>query len=163
MHKRKRFGFELIEVYVPASIRKKIKEVSEKKLIPMSRLVLFAIDNELDQEEPFRYDIPEPNVYVEYEYAIEAGRIIKFLENFKSGLSIDQIITMRREIGVQDKQKLINGLEELLNTGVAIKIKPRATYFRHPDDYRHICLSKFKKREASVYKSVSQMKARLKP
>jgi hypothetical protein len=108
--------------------------------IPITRLIAYAIDQELSKEKPFegfKYTLPVGET-VEYAYAEEASKILAYMKDTK-GLGIDQIISLRHDIGVPDVESLLFGLRECVEKEFleeflpAVKPNQKTDY---PKDYR---------------------------
>lgn len=128
--------FDVITVYVPKSLSYMLKSKSDEIAIPVSRLVLFAIDNELDVDTPFYYPCPDPtSPYVPFAYADEAGKILSFLSKFPSGTGRDTLMLCRRDIGIPSRTVFMLAYRELLDSGQVEEFHPKRTKFRYNRDY----------------------------
>lgn len=124
--------FQHVTGTVSADYIEILKKIAEQKGVPMSRLIAYAIDNELDAAEPFDYTCPRPTVqFVEYAYRDEAHKLYNFLCKFPEGASIDFINLSRRQIGIPNRQVVMLALRELLKTKLVFEttIKPRGKVF----------------------------------
>ena len=123
--KREDDPFVSVTAYIPKSLSLRLSMLSKEIGLPMSRLIGFAIDNELDTEKPFNYDCSLPtDDYVEYQYAGEAGKIINFLNLIPSGASIDMLMLCRRDIGIPDKFTFLRAMRELIEKDMVIAGAP---------------------------------------
>lgn len=130
-------AYESVRVYLPVSLSKRLKEISRMKGMPMSRLLAIAMDNELDQEEPFRYvcDIPDDD-YVEYEHAHAAGKLLEWLLKMPTGAGVDMMLLARRDIGIFSRESVLRGLRELIEKKMVEAIRPsRAKFGFFHEDY----------------------------
>lgn len=131
--------FEVIKVYIPRETFRILKGVSEEREIPVSRLAAIAIDNELDQNPSFNYPCEYPTEKAqEFAYADQAGEVMKYLENFPGGTSIDTLMLCRRDMGIESRAVLMNAVQELLDAGLIEQFKPLRTKFRYSKDYRRL-------------------------
>ena len=129
-------------VYFPQSIAAYLEEKSKASGVPISRLVVYAVDNELDAPVPFNYptDLPATE-YVQYAYADEAAKIAKFLSAFASGTGRDTLLVSRRDIGVPNADALLCGLRELIREGVVEEVTPpQSVKFKYPVGYKYVKL-----------------------
>jgi hypothetical protein len=115
-------------------------DLSVEMDLPISKLIAYALDNEMDCAEPFKYDVTIPDVpYREFEYADEASKLLKYLmKNFASGTGLDMLVLCRRDIGVPDKARLLLGYRELLKREMVEEFYPQHTKFRYGKNYRYI-------------------------
>jgi len=122
-----------------------LKQFSEVTMLPISRMVSFAIDNELDQRVPFHYPIEEPQTtFVPYAYSQEAMQVLQFLKRFNSGLSKDMLLLFRRSMGIPNKTVLLLALRELFQTGLVYESskKPTSNKFEYHPSYKWIRVKK---------------------
>lgn len=118
--------FVSVHVSMPKEQYETLKKASEERMLPLSRLVCYAIDNEIECQVPFNYPCEMPStVFIEDAYVDEAGRILAFLKRFGSGLSKDMIMLFRRTIGIQNKTVLMLALRELLESNMAVETANR--------------------------------------
>jgi hypothetical protein len=102
---------------------KRLIEIQKKMNIPISRLITIALENELNKEKPFTYDLTIPtDEFVEYAYIDEAGKIITFLMKYKKGLSLQFLALNRNEMGIPDIQTFLYAFRECLVKGFIIEI-----------------------------------------
>ena len=108
--------------------------------LPISRYVQIAIDNEMDQEKPFNYPLTWPEgVYLEDQYAHEATLIFTFLRKYSmKGISLMMLLLLRREVGIESREKVYRGYVELLNSGMVEEFYPKHSGFTFPRWYRKI-------------------------
>ena len=130
--------FEKFSLSLPADMLDILREKAADRRLPISRLIWYALDNEMDSQEPFNYDCPKPEtVFVQYSYTEEAKRIFEFLKRYPEGLNVDMIMLMRRRIGIPNKTILMLAIRELLATGMAVesRVAPKGKFFKdlHPD------------------------------
>lgn len=132
-------AFEVVKVYIPKGTHQLLKEASEDLETPMSRLMAIALDNELDADVPFNYPCPMPDApYVEYAYANEAGKIMRFLEHFPTGTSVDTLMLCRRDIGIESRAVFMLAYRELLEKNMIEDFKPTNTKFKYGPDYKRV-------------------------
>lgn len=128
-----------IKVYVTKETLEILKDHSAKRQLPVSRLVGYAIDNELDCNPPFNYpcDLPTGE-YQEYLHVAEARKILGFLEKLENGTSIDQLVMARRDYGVNDKETVLAAIRELFEKDFIEEFQPKTMFRNFSADYRHI-------------------------
>lgn len=101
----------------------KLKIIAEERLIPVSKLIAIAIDNELETERPFHFKtiIPEDPPYVEGEYMKEAVKIYNWMIRwFKGGLDVQQLLLCRRDIGIENVEAFLLGFRELIKKDMVV-------------------------------------------
>lgn len=124
--------FSKISLTLPADLNEILRKLAADRRLPISRLIWYALDNELESPNPFNYECPEPEtVFVQYAYSEEAKKIYDFLRKFPEGLNTDMIMLMRRQIGLPNKITLMLALRELLNTTLVVesKVPPKGRFF----------------------------------
>lgn len=144
-----------VKVYIPISLYTALKARSDKSGMPVSRLVCYAIDNELtNNPDPFSYPCPEPtNTFVEAAYTEEGGKIFRFLKKFGPH-GVDQLMMARRELGILDKLTFMLGLREILMRNTLVrKVYPSWTKYKYPPNYTVVATV-----ESSDEKRIEKMK-----
>ncbi len=136
--------FDQIAVFLPKQLARIVRETSERMGLPMSRLIGYAVDNELLAVQPFAFPCPLPmNTYVEHAYMEEAQRIYNYLLKFPNGLGRDQLVLCRHDLGIPNKETFLQGLRELFEREMIQEIKPPPrTKFVYPEGYKYIRLKK---------------------
>lgn len=117
---------------------------SAETMLPLSRLVAYAVDNERDSTTPFHYPCIDPQtVYVPHAYTEEAQKIHQFLTRFGGGLSRDNLVLFRRALGIANKSVILLAIRELLITKMVIEtsMKPPGQAFEFAVDMRWIRVS----------------------
>ena len=149
-------SFQSVTVYLSKSVYNILKAESDRTSLPLSRLVAYAVDNELDANEPFRYDtalLDKP--YAPDSYQNEAGKIYKFLEKIEKsavGIGRDLLMLARRDIGIMSKDEFLLGLRELYECEVIEEVKPsNKTFKKYDESYRLI-----KTRKVNAYELKKQ-------
>ncbi len=116
-----------------------LKGISDKIRMPISQMIAIAIDNELDAPKPFNYPIAMPeSEFVEGSYFDEAKKILDFLKKRRTGMDVETLILCRRDIGVEDRETLLLGLRELLNTSLVEEFFPRRLNSVYREGYTRI-------------------------
>lgn len=103
-----------IEVFLPRSLYGILKLTSVDRNIPMSRLAVMAIDNELDMDPAFNYPVELP-AGDSSQYLTEASKILKYLHLTPEGLAPSILMLNRRDIGVENKGDFLMGLKMLFD------------------------------------------------
>ncbi|MFM6930422.1 MAG: hypothetical protein ACKOX6_18305 [Bdellovibrio sp.] len=132
--------FAHFTIHVPKETAKVIKQISEERVLPISRVICYAIDNELDCPVPFNYETEFPDVISrEFEYAEEAAKILKFLMiHFqKSGTGLDMLVLCRRDMGIPSKERFLLGFRELLEKKMLETFYPNNAKFRYAKTYKY--------------------------
>ena len=128
--------------FIPKNTCAILREKSIELGLPISRLIAIAIDNELDQPEPFNYPVDLPDTYTEYLYAKECASILKCLQKAPTGLGRDMLVLARRDLGIADRAVLLVCLRELYDKGLAEEIRPlrpKFGYFHKAYRYVRAC------------------------
>lgn len=133
---KKESDYLSITVFISRKTMAILDELSKSKMLPKSRLISYAIENEMESKYPFHLDIPEPDPAVENEYAHEAKLIYEYLKRCPSGMGLDSLIMFRRDIGISDKKRLVGGYRELLNANMIEESWPRLHSFEFNRSYR---------------------------
>jgi hypothetical protein len=103
-----------VKVFTPVSIYEKLMSISEDRDAAMSRLIAYAIDNELDCEVPFNYEVTLPtHPRLEGAYPKQSNLIMDFLKQYPKGQPLDSLLLLRRDIGVESKDIFFDCLREL--------------------------------------------------
>lgn len=104
--------------------------------MPMSRLVCYAVDNELDAASPFNYPAEFPDTpFLEGAFASEAGKILSFIQKYGPH-GLDSLLLSRREIGILDRNALLHGARELLHSELCEMVSPVWSNFTFPKNYK---------------------------
>lgn len=135
--------FQSVKVYFPRSIYNLLKMHSEKMKVPLSRVVQYAVDNELDAPAPFVYPVEEAkNVFIPDAYAEEAQLLARFLVKFASGAGRDQLLLCRRDAGIANKETFMCALRELFEANVIEEVKVPGTvkFKKYHHEHRYVRL-----------------------
>lgn len=137
-----------IEAHFPKHTMAVLKSYSENHAIPISQLIMRAVDNELDQPEPFKYSVEFPEVtFVEGQYIDEARRIYEFLKTRETGFDRETLMASRRMMNLEDKTLFLLGLRELLNQKMLVEeYRPTKVLFAYDKNYRRIRVVPYDKR-----------------
>lgn len=136
--------FTGIKIFLPKEQFLALREFAENDGLPISALISYAIDNELETAQPFLYDVSDPNtVFVENAYIGEANKIIEFLKDFPQGLGRDKLLLFRKTIGIPDKLQLMLGLREGIKAGMLIQTTRKQSFnrFNYSEGYHFIRLA----------------------
>lgn len=107
--------YRKIATLLPSALAQRVIDIARDTRIPISRLVAYAIDNELDCKPPFNYPITMPTTdYVPNLYNKEALAIFNFLKQYPKGQPMDSMILLRRNYGIEERYKVMEGIRELL-------------------------------------------------
>ncbi len=132
--------FEVIKVYVPKALSTMLRGKAKSMGLPVSRLVSYAIDNELESS-AFNYPCPLPTVqYIDFAYVEEASRMYQYMTKFPSGAGRDQYMLCRFDMGIPDKNTFMLAFRELLQKEMIEERAPTRTKFKYPKDYKYVCL-----------------------
>jgi hypothetical protein len=129
-----------VSAYVSKSTYLFLRELSIQTSLPVSKLISFAIDNEMDAKIPFNYPCLEPtNEFIEGAYQAEALKISDYLKNFEGGADIETIMMHRRDIGIPDKNTLMLAVREMLKTGIfEYADPPYRQHYQYPPGHKFL-------------------------
>ena len=146
--------FEKVTAFIPKSISKILRHESLQQDLPMSRLLVIAVDNEIEKLNSFKLNLTMPtSEFHANEYADEGVKIYEFLKKFPTGTGVDSLWLFRREIGIKDKELFMLGFRELLNSGMVEEFYPQDARFRYAKDYRYVRIVGMKR---THYKRMTQ-------
>lgn len=136
--------FESFQGRLPLSSFKKLKEISHLRDVPLTHLVAYAVEREFEKPDAFqwKYKIPGDETFVHNQYADQALKIYDFVKKFPNGTGIDSIMLCRFDMGMPNKDDVVNGYRELLNSGMVEEVFPPQKAFRYAKDYMFIKLKK---------------------
>jgi len=123
---------------MPQHHSEKVREISKERQISIYRLLAFAVDNELQKEIPFEFDISLPEQEsLEFTYAEQGGMILDFVKTLRLGAGLDILLLLRYKIGIPDKQEFLLAFTELLNNEMLEAFVPpvKVGQFPNPEGY----------------------------
>lgn len=132
-------AFQHVKLYMSKATYEMLRIRSNAKGIPISKLVQVAIDNELDAPAPFSFLCEMPTqTFIENAYIDEAQKLAKYLIKFPSGTGRDQLMLMRRDIGIPNKETFMLAYRELLEANVIEEVGvPKSSKFKYPMGYKY--------------------------
>lgn len=136
--------FKAVTVFISLKHFEIIQDLAKHSGLPMSRIINFAIDNELDSPSPFNYPVTLPiSQYIDGAYIDEARKIINFLRKVgKKGIPRDQLVLCRRDMGILNRETFMLGYRELLEQKFIEEIPaPKKLYVKYPPDYKFVRLT----------------------
>lgn len=118
--------------------RTKIKEYALKNNLSVSRVIAFAVDNELQKDNPFEFNTELPTQeYTEYTFADEAGKILNFIKTLRNGSAgLDILLLLRYTIGVPDKDIFLAAFKDCLDRGMIESFMPAKIRYENYLYYR---------------------------
>lgn len=130
-----------VDTNISAYHKERLQAISKSRDIPMSRLIGFLIDTELQKENPFDVDIALPiKNYSGYRHLAEIAKIVNYMrEKMTLETGLDVLILLRNEIGIPDKNLFLAAFAECLNGKQVEAFKPRAKLkgAPYPKNYVH--------------------------
>lgn len=128
--------------YIGRATYKVLEEISQRRKLPISRLIAIAVDNELDSPNPFFYPFEMPqNAFIENAYIEEAQKIVRLLEHFEQGIGPEALLLLRRETGIPSKEAFMLAFRELLEAKIIVECPvPQKAKFDYPPGYKYIKL-----------------------
>lgn len=116
---------------MPRALYNRVKEYSDKMEIPLTRLINYAIYNEMEMSNAFEFDMTMPNKeYVPMEFAKEASLLMNLINDMPNdkGLGLDQLLLAKEAARIYDKDTLLLAYREL--------IENKMVYETHPSEFR---------------------------
>jgi len=113
--KRDDRNMDEFKVYVSLHVGKELRRLGKLHGLTVSRLISYAIENEMLEENGFQVDLTLPESTVEHSYAGEANRILGYLKKLRTGMTLDLLYIARHDFGVPDKTAFLGGLKECLD------------------------------------------------
>ena len=130
----------LIRVHLPESLYEELRKHAKNLKFPISRLVTYAIDNELEKQSPFSYSmLPQPN-FKAGDHEDDARKVANFLIRFPRGVGEDWLLLSRRDIGITDRSRCLNALRELRELSLLKYLKPQTWFKGYALDHRVVSL-----------------------
>lgn len=120
----------IIKAYVPPMLHARLRDQSRLLGLPMSRLVAIAIDNELDQEQPFHYSTDLPENAGDYAYVTESDKLLTYICRYPNGIGRDHLCLARHEFGINDRSVVLAALKSLLVSEMVEEVIPTKTKFK---------------------------------
>lgn len=127
-----------VKVFFPNDTFKIIEEISKLQKKPLSRIVGYAVFNEMEKgADAFKFKTDyDPDMSVENDFIHEAGQIYNFLKTFPTGKSLDELILFKRTLQIPDIIRLVGGYKTLLDSGFIEEVFPFNKQFEYAHDYR---------------------------
>lgn len=124
---------ERVSTYISKHHKEELTRRAFETKIPISRLIAIALDNELSRPDAFEFDSELPtDEFMEYSYADQAAKLVRYLKDVE-GLGADQLLLVRHDVGIPDKDEFLFALRECLNAGIVEEFKPKKGIFKHMD------------------------------
>ena len=140
-----------VTMYMPKTIFEEVKALAEEKRLPVSKLLTFAADNELDQQQPFAYNDEWPQApYIEDKFVEQASKVLKIIRKVPGGLSRDALLLLRREVGLS-RIDVLEGLRELLEKNIVQEYKNPKSKFKYGGEYFHYRIMPIKEEKFKAY------------
>lgn len=132
-----------ITLTMPRSMYKKVSVIAHDKDMPVSRLMSYAVYNELETETPFNFDLSMPKEdFVEKQYFKQAEKLLALITSFPQfrGTGLDMLVMGRDFIGINSKEELMLAYRELLNAELIQIVNPKdvKSNGRFPKDFIHV-------------------------
>jgi len=122
---KKRYGLmRRISTLLSPYVEKKLREISIKRKVSLYKLIAFAIHNEFERENPFEFDLTLTNDFPAYTFAEESEKIKMYMVNLTLGMDLENLVLMRHEMGVFDKQTFLAAFKDCLDKQVIEPFTP---------------------------------------
>jgi hypothetical protein len=158
--------FKELKCFCPISIYEKIKEKSKELGVPMSNLLIYALDNELDSPAPFNYPALLPStIFIENAYVEEAQKIATFLNKNPKGMPRAVLLASRRSMGIDSREAFLAGLRELYEANVIEEFRPKdLQHYIHPPNTKYLRMKNLtgEKREDTKKREIERQLKKIK-
>ena len=139
--KRQDDPFVRVHAHIPHSLYKKLKALSEGLGRPTSRLIVWAIQNEIENEEhPFANKLQVQLPVADYKQGThdhEAGVLLMLLKRLPTGAGLDSLVLLAEDLGLSETQLLL-GYMELKALDKIEEYYPRGARFLYPEGYTFV-------------------------
>ena len=148
--KRQEDPFVFIGVHIPFELYGRLKALSQAIGRPMSRILVWGLLNELENEEnPFanrtKIELPVDS-YKEGNHEYEAGVLMMLLKRMPTGAGLDSLMLLAPDLGLTTEQ-LLHGYMELKAKDEIEEYYPNGSRFKYPDDYRYVRVKRLHHRQ----------------
>lgn len=124
--------FENISTSLPKPLAEKLRLMAREANMPVSKFIMFAVANELEQSTPFRFDVPWPtDEFVEDAHVDTARKIMRFLANYDNGMPADTLIMFHETMGIESREEVMRGLRELVEKELVIEFFNTMSKFKN--------------------------------
>ena len=131
--------FTELKLQVPNYMHDRIRQIARDRELPMSRLGLYAIFNELEQDVPFNFEMKMSETkYVENQYATQAANLFKLITNFPIGIGPDYLLMLKEEAKIYSKEEFMLAYRELLKSDMIELVYPAEAKTKYHKDYRYV-------------------------
>jgi hypothetical protein len=118
--------------------KRKLEIIARKKGLPLTMLIGLLIDQELQEIEPFDFNLDLPDDITEHAYADEAGKIVDYISRMPNGSSFETCYLIREELGITYKLDFLGGFKECLNHNSLYEYTPKDLFnYKHPKGTIH--------------------------
>lgn len=110
--------------YLPPHQVHALEDIVARKRLPLSALLSMLIDNELEKEDPFHYDMTLPEETEDGVHAETGGIFLNYMTGNPRGMSLDRLLTYRHEMGIESKEALLYVISHCLKTKLIEQVEP---------------------------------------
>lgn len=111
-----------LSTYIGETQYQRLKSLSAKHNMTMSRLLAIALMNVDDSV--FDIDFTLPKDVVEYAYSDEAYKILNYMSKYRP-MTLDMLYVVMEDIGINTLEQLLGGFSELVRAKMLIKFNPK--------------------------------------
>lgn len=116
--KNQRDLYESFSTKLPVETLKLLKLKAIHDGVTIASLINIAVDNELDCDPAFTYECPLTDTPSEYMNVKECKLVINLLSRTYKGMLLSTLVIARRDIGIPNKDKILEVISELHSTKV---------------------------------------------
>jgi len=106
-----------------------LHRISNERKLPMSRLIAYAVDNELLKDNPFQFETKLSEIAIMDidldEFAEEARRIYNYMKLLSYETGLDVLLLLRHEMGISDKEIFLIAFNIALESNLIETFQPR--------------------------------------
>lgn len=131
--------FVPIRINVPAHMWEALQKIAKTKGRPQSRLLAYALYNELESPVPFNFEEGPPADFSLDRYALAGERVKQAIKNERYGMPKDVLILLAETWGLS-KDEMRGGIEYLIQKRMVSLVHQNISYFDYPLDYMYLVL-----------------------
>lgn len=132
--------FDQCDVFGPKDIFDRMRTISRERMIPLSRLFIYAARNELDCEIPFNFDCSTKPKNRDYDESGHMQKMLHYIAKFPAGIGLDMLVAARDSIGIYNKDEVVWTYNTLLELELIKEEFPKYLRFRYAPDYKVVTI-----------------------
>lgn len=159
MYYGKQDVFVNVSGYFSKSTIAKLKQISLDRKVPMSILINRAVENELLASNSFNRDLSLPENVDEKDVDYEDSNKLFMYVKKNPGLSLEHLIILHNDIGIDAIDKLKAAYVYLLSINILVESKPINSKFDHPPTYKTVKPARVKIQKPETVKKIKTEKS----